>query len=96
MSEEPINKVLYPLQRFKVLGFLCQVESSNYGSIGEFTGLSVSDISKTIRTLEDHGYVMVRKTRRGRYPETLVRATELGQSEMKKLLRGLKKYGHTS
>ncbi len=45
MSEEPINEVLYPLQRFKVLGFLCQVESSNYGSIGEFTGLSAIPFS---------------------------------------------------
>lgn len=92
MTDETINKVLYPLQRFKVMGFLCQVEKSNYASIGEFTGLGITDISKTIRTLEDHGYVQVWKTRRDRYSETIVRSTPSGQADMAALIQALKKY----
>lgn len=92
MNGQPINKVLYPVQRFKVMGFLCQVEKSNYASIGEFTGLAVPDISKTVRTLEEHGYVVVFKTRRERYSETIVRSTELGRTDMAALVQELKKY----
>lgn len=92
MIDESINKVLYPLQRFKVMGFLCQVEKSNYASIGEFTSLSITDISKTIRALRENGYVKVGKERRERYSETIVRSTELGRREMAQLIRALKKY----
>jgi len=96
MTGEHINKVLYPVQRFKVMGFLCQVEKSNYESIAEFTNLSAPDISKTVRALEDNGYVKVWKIRRDRYPETIVRSTELGRSEMFNLIQVLKKYSVTS
>ncbi|MGP5220771.1 transcriptional regulator [Arthrobacter rhombi] len=90
MSE--INKVLYPIQRFKVMGYLCQVEKSNYGSIAAFTGLSLPEISRTVKTLEEHGYVKVWKDRNGRYPETVVRATETGQDSMRTMLNSLRRY----
>lgn len=92
MIDDSINKVLYPLQRFKVMGFLCQVEKSNYASIGEFTSLSITDISKTIRVLRENEYVLVGKERRERYSETIVRSTDLGRREMAQLIRALKKY----
>lgn len=91
MVDEAINKAFYPLQRFKVMGFLGQVEESNYVSIGEFTSLSITDISKTIRALRENEYVKVGKERRERYSETIVRNTELGRREMAQLIRALKK-----
>lgn len=90
-----INKVLYPLQRFKLMGYLCQVERSNYRSITEFTQLAAPEISRTVATLEQHGYVQVWKDRNGRYPETVVAATDLGRREMKTLVRALARYAGT-
>lgn len=90
-----INKVLYPLQRFKLMGYLCQVERSNYRSITEFTQMAAPEISRTVATLEQHGYVQVWKDRNGRYPETIVAATELGRREMKALVRALARYTGT-
>jgi DNA-binding MarR family transcriptional regulator len=90
MSE--INTVLYPLQRFKVMGYLCQVEKSNYSSIKDFTGLSVPEISRTVKVLEEHEYVMVWKQRSGRYPETIVKATEAGRQAMRTLVENLRRY----
>jgi DNA-binding MarR family transcriptional regulator len=78
------------------MGFLCQVEKSNYKSIGEFTGLSMPDISRTVGTLEKHGYVKVWKERNERYPETIVISTELGRSEMAALVKELRKYLKTN
>ncbi|WP_104190637.1 transcriptional regulator [Cryobacterium sp. Y82] len=74
------------------MGFLCQVEKSNYASLGEFTSLSITDMSKTIRVLRENEYVLVGKERRERYSETIVRSTELGRREMVQLIRALKKY----
>lgn len=70
--------MLYRLQRFKVTRYLCQVERSNYRSITEFTQLAAREISRTLATLEQHGYVQVWKVRNGRYPRRSWRPPTLG------------------
>ena len=41
-------------------------------SIGEFTSLCITNISKTIRVLRENEYVKIGKERRERYFETIV------------------------
>jgi len=93
MSEVVTERELLVLPRFKVLGFLCQVDESDYPSLKEFTGLNTPDISKAIGFLEDRGLVQVRKEKSGRYSQTIVRATEQGVRVFRSLLDGLRKYG---
>ena len=91
-----INKDLYPIQRFKIMGYLNQVERSNYESISEFTELSYSDISKTVKFLEDKGYLNTQKLKSGRYPETRVEISRMGSEEFSELLSELRKYSAES
>lgn len=87
-----INKELYPIQRFKIMGYLKQVERANYSSISDFTELSYPEISKTVKFLEERGYVNARKIRSGRYPETVVEISREGSQQFADLLRALRKF----
>ncbi|GMA30109.1 hypothetical protein GCM10025875_01010 [Litorihabitans aurantiacus] len=87
------ERELLVLPRFKVLGFLAQVEESDYASIADFTGLSVPDISRAVGFLDDRALVDVRKDRNGRYARTQVRATDDGVREFRALLATLRRYG---
>jgi len=93
MSDVATERELLVLPRFKVLGFLCQVDESDYRSLEKFTGLTTPDISKAVGFLDDRGLVEVRKERSGRYSQTIVRATGDGVKAFRSLLDGLRKYG---
>lgn len=88
---EEVNKDLYPIQRFRVTGYLSQVERANYKALSEGTGLSYPEISKNVKFLEEKGYVSVRKQRSGRYSETIVELSGKGRSELKLLVRTLRR-----
>lgn len=91
-----LQRALFSPPRFKTLGFLTQVEESDYPSIQEFTGLSLPDVSRAIGFLDEHNLVHVRKERNGRYPLTVVSASDTGRAEFRMLLKELKKYGSDS
>lgn len=93
MTEAATERELLVLPRFKVLGFLYQVDESDYRSLEEFTGLSIPDISKAVGFLDDRSLVQARMERIGRYAHTVVRATPLGVRTFRNLLDGLRKYG---
>lgn len=89
---DEINKDLYPIQRFKLVGYLKQVERANYSSISDFTGLTYSEISRTVKFLEERGYLNARKIRSGRYPETIVELSPKGSSEFSILVQALRRF----
>lgn len=93
MNKEYLDRSLFTPPRFKVLGFLVQVEESDYSSIQEFTGLSTPDISRAVSYLDDAKLVRVHKELKGRYPHTVVQATDEGRRRFKAMLSSLKKYG---
>ncbi|MHA7158656.1 transcriptional regulator [Glutamicibacter endophyticus] len=88
-----LQRALFSPPRFKTLGFLTQVEKSNYPSIQEFTGLSLPDVSRAVGFLDEHGLVHVSKGRVGRYAQTEVSVSEKGIAEFRKLLKEIRKYG---
>lgn len=93
MTEGYFDRALFSPARFKVLGFLCQVEESDYPSIEKFTSLKTHDISRAVAFLDDEQLVNVRKERNGRYAQTVVQATAMGRRRFGALLEELKKYG---
>lgn len=88
-----LQRALFSPPRFKTLGFLTQVEESDYPSIQEFTGLSLPDVSRAVGFLDEQKLVHVSKGRNGRYPVTVVSASAAGRSEFHRLLKELRKYG---
>ncbi|MGO3884701.1 MAG: transcriptional regulator [Mycetocola sp.] len=96
MRDSDLERALFVRPRFKTLGFLVQVEESDYPSIQDYTGLSLPDLSKAVSFLNENGLVHVRKEREGRYQVTIVRASDDGVRAFRRMLKELKRYGVTS
>lgn len=81
MPEHPgeLDPLIHPLPRLSICALLAAVPRwFDFRSVREATGLSDSMISKHTRTLEDAGYLEVRKGAVGRRARTWFRLTPLG------------------
>ena len=95
MSYTEINAHLVAPKRFVTMAHLNQVEQADYPALQESTGLSVSDLSKILRDLEERGLVEISKERRKRYGATLVRLSPQGKKTFGNLLATLNRIaGH--
>lgn len=95
MSYTEINAHLVTPKRFVTMAHLNQVEQADYPALQESTGLSVSDLSKILRDLEERGLVEISKERRTRYGATLVRLSPQGKKTFGNLLATLNRIaGH--
>ncbi|MGR6900066.1 transcriptional regulator [Glutamicibacter sp. BSL13] len=95
MSYTEINAHLVAPKRFVTMAHLNQVEQADYPALQESTGLSVSDLSKILRDLEERGLVEISKERRTRYGATLVRLSPQGKKTFGNLLATLNRIaGH--
>ncbi|NLD84448.1 MAG: transcriptional regulator [Actinomycetales bacterium] len=68
---------------------MSQVEQADYSALQETTGLSMPDLSKVLRDLEDRGLVEISKERKNRYGTTLVRLTPEGRGTFRNLVSTL-------
>jgi DNA-binding MarR family transcriptional regulator len=74
-----LDPLIHPLPRLSICALLAAGPRwVDFRSVREATGLSDSMISKHTRTLEDAGYLEVRKGGVGRRPRTWFRLTPLG------------------
>ena len=72
------DELLATLPRLKVVAFLSGCEQADFTTVADACGLSRPTLSKTVVTLEDAGYVRVRKGHVGRRPRTWLSLTEEG------------------
>ncbi|MGO2520046.1 MAG: transcriptional regulator [Microbacterium sp.] len=89
MSYTEIDAHLVAPKRFVTLSHLNQVEQADYPGLQESTSLSMPDLSKILRDLEERGLVEISKERRSRYGATLVWLTPEGKQTFKSLLATL-------
>lgn len=89
MSYTEIDAHLVAPKRFVTLSFLSQVEQADYQTLRESTGMSMTDLSKILRDLEERGLVELSKERRSRYGTTLVRLSPEGRRTYRGLLATL-------
>lgn len=89
MSYAEIDAHLVAPKRFVTLSHLSQVEQADYSALQETTGLSMPDLSKVLRDLEDRGLVEISKERKNRYGTTLVRLTPEGRGTFRNLVSTL-------
>ncbi|PBB09697.1 transcriptional regulator [Tessaracoccus rhinocerotis] len=79
MSYAEIDAHLVAPKRFVTLSYLSQVEQADFPALQDTTGLSMPDLSKILRDLEDRGLVEISKERKNRYGTTLVQLTPDGR-----------------
>lgn len=86
VRDEEINRDLYSPTRFRIVGLLRRYQQMDFKTIQQELDLSSSDLSKSLKLLEDGGYVMVAKGRRGRYGTTMASLSDHGRAELERLL----------
>ncbi|GGF33342.1 hypothetical protein GCM10010922_05620 [Microbacterium sorbitolivorans] len=89
MAYTDIDPHLVAPKRFVTLSHLSQVEQADYPALQESTDLSMPDLSKILRDLEERGLVEISKERKNRYGSTLVRLTPEGRRTFRNLIETL-------
>jgi DNA-binding MarR family transcriptional regulator len=68
--------------RLRICAYLTGCEEADFKAVMEYCGLSQSNLSKNLTTLNEHGYVDIIKVTTGRYAKTRLRLTEAGRSAL--------------
>ena len=88
-----LNPILHQELRLAIVSFLANVDRADFKKLMEITSASKGNISVQISKLQEAGYISVKKTFKGNYPNTECQISKKGRlafesylSELKKLL----------
>jgi DNA-binding transcriptional ArsR family regulator len=73
------DELIHPATRLSVVALLAATEWADFGFVRDSLSLSDSALSKQLHTLEEAGYLELRKEGGGRKRRTKVRLTERGR-----------------
>jgi len=85
-----IDPVIHAPVRFSIVAALAPVEQSDFASLRDAVEISDSALSKQITTLENAGYVVVRKAFVGRRPRTYLSLSREGRDALTLHIRALR------
>ncbi len=77
---EDLDPVIHAPKRLAAMAVLSATSGASFAFLKEQLGVSDSDLSKQMSTLENAGYVAVTKAGRGRGATTTFRMTRAGRS----------------
>ncbi|WP_206422731.1 winged helix-turn-helix domain-containing protein [Nocardioides pantholopis] len=86
---EDLDPVIHAPKRLAAMAVLSAATSATFPFLREHLGVSDSDLSKQMATLEKAGYVAVSKTGRGRGATTSYRITRAGRTAYSRHRRAL-------
>ena len=68
--------------KLRICAFLSGCQEADYQAVQEYCGLTASNLSKQLTTLDGLGYVSITKVASGRYTKTRLRLTEDGRAAL--------------
>jgi DNA-binding MarR family transcriptional regulator len=74
------DPVVHAPNRLQICALLAAVDSAEFGTVRDAVGLSDSVLSKHVRTLQEAGYVSVRKAPLGSRTRTWLALTRAGHA----------------
>jgi DNA-binding transcriptional ArsR family regulator len=83
------DEMIHPPTRLAIVSLLAAVEWADFKVIRDQVGLSDSALSKQLSTLEEAGYVQIRKAFIGKRPRTSARLTRAGLAAFKQHVAAL-------
>jgi len=83
------DELIHSPTRLAIVSLLAAVEWADFKVIRDQVGLSDSALSKQLSTLEEAGYVQIRKTFIGKRPRTSARLTGAGLAAFKQHVAAL-------
>ncbi|WP_406146303.1 winged helix-turn-helix domain-containing protein [Streptomyces sp. NBC_01012] len=88
-SAPVLNELIHQPTRLTVLSFLSGCSEAEFRAVKEECALSDSSLSKIVKTLEDAGYLTVRKGYVGKRPRTWLRISPEGRRALAEHLTAL-------
>jgi DNA-binding MarR family transcriptional regulator len=89
VSLDDLDPVIHAPKRLAAMAILVNSKTADFGFLRNHLGLSDSDLSKQMSTLEKAGYIKVTKTSRGRGGATWYRATAKGALAFRRHMKAL-------
>lgn len=80
MSEPRFDELIHAPTRLSLVALLAASEWADFAFLRDSVGLSDSALSKQLTTLEDAGYIEIRKGFVGKRPRTSARLTAAGRT----------------
>lgn len=80
MSAPEFDELIHAPTRLSLVAFLAATGWADFAVLRDSVGLSDSALSKQLSTLEDAGYIEIRKTFVGKRPRTSARLTPSGRT----------------
>lgn len=96
MSKSGLDLTIHPPTRLEICALLAAAEWVEFATVRDAVGVSDSVLSKQSRTLEEAGYLQVRKGAVGRRPRTWFRLTAAGRRAFAGHLQALQTLAATS
>jgi DNA-binding transcriptional ArsR family regulator len=91
IQPDEIDAVIHERARLAIVSALAVSAELSFNELKESLSLTDGNLSAHSRTLEDAGYVEIKKTFRGRRPHTTMRLTRKGRNAFRKYVEMLKK-----
>ena len=89
MSRPRFDELIHAPTRLSLVAFLGATEWADFAVLRDSVGLSDSALSKQLTTLEDAGYVEIRKAFVGKRPRTSARLTTRGRTAFERHVSAL-------
>lgn len=80
MIKPRFDELIHAPTRLSIVSLLAATEWADFTFIRDSIGLSDSALSKQLTTLEDAGYIEIRKSFVGKRPRTSARLTSVGRA----------------
>ncbi|AFD06834.1 winged helix-turn-helix domain-containing protein [Solitalea canadensis] len=91
---EELDPVLNTPVRLAIISILIKVEQADFSHLMEATQTTQGNMSHQLKRLNEEEYVIIEKTFKGNYPQTICRITMKGREAFEKYVESIKKYLH--
>ncbi len=78
------DPIIHQPSRLSIMAILAGCKSADFVYIHRVTGLTKGPLSKHLNKLENEGYIVIKKSFKGSYPNTAVSLTADGRKAFKK------------
>jgi DNA-binding transcriptional ArsR family regulator len=89
---EKLDPLLHNQLRLGIVSLLVGLESAEFKWLKEQTGATAGNISIQLKKLEEAGYITIRKSFKGNYPNTTCSITKQGSKAFESYVQSLKGY----
>ena len=87
-----LNPLLHSQLRLAIMSLLLSMEEADFNYLKKNTGATSGNISVQIDKLQQAGYIEVRKTFKGKMPQTICKISKKGVEAFEEYVKTIKSY----